>query len=165
MRKTVSGVAGALFLAATAIAQETACADFAAAGDILAARAAFNTAIAERDPGTIAAILSEDVVLVAASYSDLFLGAEAQLALWQGNFGREDRVIYSRTPDCIILSPLMPLAMEYGHWIGQQEGSPEQGSVSGSYAAKWALDEGGWRLDAETFMTEACEGALCPARD
>ncbi|PIW28233.1 MAG: DUF4440 domain-containing protein [Rhodobacterales bacterium CG15_BIG_FIL_POST_REV_8_21_14_020_59_13] len=165
MRKTVSGLAGALLLAATAIAQETACADTAAAEEIFAARAAFNTALAERDPDTIAAILNEDVVLVAASYSDLFLGAEAQLALWQGNFGREDRVIYTRTPECIILSPLMPLAMEYGHWIGQQEGAPEQGSVSGRYAAKWALTDGEWRLDAETFMTAACEGALCPVRD
>ncbi|MEE2526513.1 nuclear transport factor 2 family protein [Hyphobacterium sp. HN65] len=136
-----------------------------AAAEIRAQRAAFNTAIAERDLDTIADVLNEDVVLIAGTYSDLFLDEMTQLQVWQDDFITEDRLVYVRIPDCVQVSPLMPLAMEYGTWIGRRETDPESGFVAGSYAAKWALTDGEWRLDAETFMTESCEGDLCPSRD
>lgn len=136
-----------------------------AAADIRAQRAAFNTAIAERDLDTIADVLNEDVVLIAGSYSDLFLDEMTQLQVWQDDFADADRLIYVRTPDCVHISPLMPLAMEYGTWIGRRETDPEAGFVAGSYAAKWARTDGDWQLDAETFMTESCGGDLCPSRE
>ena len=123
-------------------------------------RDTFNEAIRTADIEAIAAVLAEDVVLVAGTHSDQFLGREAQLAVWRQEFEQGDaRLIYVRTPTCITGSSIMPMAVETGRWRGKD---PAGNHAAGRYNAKWRLIGGAWRLEAEVFMTEECGGESCP---
>lgn len=122
------------------------------------ARERFNTAIAGDDFAAIAAILTEEVVLVTGSASDTYFGASRQVALWQSDVGAADRLRYVRVPSNISLSPLYPLAMEAGDWTGT---AGDGATVGGEYSAKWRCQSGEWLLEAEIFMTTRCSGRLC----
>lgn len=145
-------------LAAAAIC---AFADDSTAAPIRAARDAFNLAIAEKDVEAIAEVLADDVILVTGTDSDIFAGRAAQVDLWRSDFERPERLIYVRTPECVLLSPLYPIATETGSW----RGAPKKGGddyVGGIYTAKWRFVENRWTIEAETFATMNCGGALCP---
>lgn len=132
-----------------------------AAAQIAAARDAFNRAIAEKDAEAIAGVLADRVLLVTGTDSEVVVGRAAQVDLWRTDFERPDRLVYVRTPECVSMSPLYPIAAETGAW----RGAPEKGGddhVGGIYAAKWRRVEDRWRLEAETFATMSCGGALCP---
>jgi ketosteroid isomerase-like protein len=123
-------------------------------------RALFNQAIARAELDPIEALLADDVVLVAGTHSDLFVGKEVQLDLWRNEFASNpDRMVYERTPTCIHLSSLRPMAMERGRWIGENRAGDQ---AAGRYSAKWRRVQGQWKLEAEIFMTESCAGGGCP---
>lgn len=134
--------------------------DTTAADAIRAARSAFNRAIAEKDIEPIRSVLAENTVLVAGTDSAVISGRDAQLAVWQQDFGDPDRLVYVRTPGKVTLSPLHPIAMEAGAWRGAPAGN-ETDFIGGSYTAKWRLIDGRWQIEAETYMTASCGGALC----
>ncbi len=129
--------------------------------DIQARRAAFNQAIAGKDVSAIEDVLADDVVLVSGTDSDLFLGRDAQVAIWRGDFGSDDRAIYVRTPRCLRVSGIVPVALEHGAWRGERVNDPDA-FAAGSYAAKWRKLDGEWRLEGELFSTESCGGGFCP---
>lgn len=131
------------------------------AGQILARRTVFNEAIAARDIEAIADLLAQDVVLVTGTDSIVFAGREAQLATWRDDFGDRRRAVYVRTPDCIRVFSVTPIALEYGSWRGEREMGRDH-FATGRYSAKWRRIDGAWRLEAEIFATEACAGDLCP---
>lgn len=140
-------------------------ADSDAVAAIAAQRAAFNTAIAEGDIAGVEAVLAPDVILRAGTSSTLYAGLDEQVAIWAEDFAAgADRLIYVRTPDCIEVSPLVGFAFEHGHWRGAPAGGGSDEFVAGRYTAKWALQDGTWRLDAELFLTTDCAGTLCPDR-
>jgi ketosteroid isomerase-like protein len=114
-------------------------------------RAAFNAAIAAGDAGAIAPILAEDTVMVTGTDSAVIAGRKAQIAVWKREFAGRDRMIYVRTPERIELSPVEPIAMEYGRWSGDGGGM----SAAGSYAAKWREARGQWVIEAEIYLTLA----------
>jgi len=152
-------VLAAFPVAAVAQLQES-CDRSATAAAIEAQRDAFNRAIRDADLAAIEAVLAEDVVLVTGTWSDLFPDRAAQLAIWSGEFDTAaERWTYERTPDCIRVSGITPMAMEDGQWRGN---GPEGASAAGSYTAKWRRVDGEWRLEAELFMTETCTGTACP---
>ncbi len=126
-------------------------------------RKAFNQAIADKDLQTIESIFDEDVLLVTGTDSDIYSGADAQLAIWKDDFTRADRAVYVRTPLCIRVSPVAPVALEYGTWRGERLAGADN-FAAGSYAAKWRRVDGRWRLESEIFATEDCGGDFCPAR-
>ena len=128
---------------------------------IFARRTAFNDAIAAKQIEVIADVLADDVVLVTGTDSVVFTGREAQLATWRDDFGDVRRAIYVRTPDCIRVFGVTPIALEYGRWRGEREPAREN-FASGRYTAKWRRIDGSWRLEAEVFATEACAGDFCP---
>ncbi len=136
------------------------CADADAAAPIVERRQGFNAAIRDADLAAIEDVLTENVVLVAGTHSDLFLDRKAQLEIWRTSFEEgDDRLVYVRTPECVERSDLAPMALEHGHWRG--EGIP--GSfVAGRYTAKWRQVNGEWRIEAEVFMTTRCGGEACP---
>ena len=115
-------------------------------------RAAFNRAIAEADLAAIGPILAKDCVMVTGTDSAVIAGRNAQLKVWRAEFAAPVRTPYTRSPERIVASPVEPIAMEYGQWLGV---SPD-GTViaSGSYAAKWRELRGEWVLEAEIFSTE-----------
>ncbi len=129
--------------------------------EIFARRTAFNEAIAARQIEVIADVLADDVVLVTGTDSVVFAGREAQLATWRDDFGDGRRAVYVRTPDCIRVFSVTPIALEYGHWRGEREVARDNFAI-GRYTAKWRRIDGAWRLEAEIFATEACAGDFCP---
>lgn len=164
MTSIMTRVIGALFLTVSMAGAEQAdarrCAEADAAAPIIQRREAFNVAIRDGALDAVADVLAEDVVLVAGSHSDLFLGREAQLAIWRSEFGEGDnRMIYVRTPECVQRSAVAPIALEDGHWLGQGQGET---FAAGRYSAKWRRIEGEWRLEGELFMTDRCSGEACP---
>jgi ketosteroid isomerase-like protein len=129
--------------------------------EIFARRTAFNEAIAARRIEVIADVLADDVVLVTGTDSVVFAGREAQLATWRDDFVDGRRAVYVRTPDCIRVFSVSPIALEYGRWRGEREVARENFAI-GRYTAKWRRIDGAWRLEAEVFATEACAGDFCP---
>lgn len=131
---------------------------------VRAQRAAFNAAIAAEDLESIVAVLHENVLLVTGTASEVFSGRAAQVALWADDFAASERAVYVRTPDCVRVSPVFPVALESGRWRGEWEGDPAR-FAAGVYSAKWRLVDGAWLLEAELFATEACGGDFCPAAE
>ncbi|WP_205967459.1 nuclear transport factor 2 family protein [Aquisalinus luteolus] len=130
------------------------------ADGVRAARTAFNKAIAEADAVTIGKILAEDTVLVAGTNSAVISGRAEQVGVWEADFADPDRLVYHRKTAKVTLSPLYPMAMETGTWRGSPAGNGTDW-VGGSYTAKWRLIDGRWQVEAETYMTTGCGGALC----
>lgn len=116
------------------------------------ARARFNEAIADGKPGPIKRILTEDVIIVTGSDSGVIAGREAQLDVWKSDFSNPSRLIYVRTPRCIAVSEVEPIATELGTWVGKPK-TPDGSEVGGDYTAKWREVGGTWRLEAEIFTT------------
>ena len=124
-------------------------------------RAAFNRAIARGDIRAIAAVLADDAQLVGGDHSTLTAGKKAQIALWSQDLKDKSRGIYVRTPERIELSPVLPMAMENGHWRGVDSKTPKDWA-EGAYSAKWRRFDGTWKVETETYMTTACGGNWCP---
>ena len=133
-------------------------------GTVKERREAFNKAIADKDIDGVAGVLAEDVILVTGSDSDLYSGANTQIELWSKEFENPDRAIYVRTPACIRVSPILPIALEYGSWRGERIVTKDD-FAAGSYAAKWRKSGDQWLLESEIFATEDCGGSFCPASE
>lgn len=127
---------------------ENAAADLA----IRLARAAFNRALAEADLSAIGPLLSPDVVMITGTDSAVIAGRKAQLLAWKREFAAKERMIYTRTPQTVTISPIEPIAMELGGWQGVVGGVTQ---ASGSYSAKWREAAGQWVIEAEIYVTLA----------
>ena len=119
---------------------------------IRARRAQFNRAIAEGDAGAIGPLLARDCVMVTGSDSAVIAGRVGQVKVWRREFAAAPRTVYTRTPEHVALSPVEPIAMEQGAWVGQAEGAA-QPLASGTYVAKWRCVAGEWVIEAELFAT------------
>lgn len=135
-------------------------ADMDSVNEIKAARAAFNQAIYDADMNGIAAALTEEVILITGTDSDLYQGCDAQVALWQSDADDPVRLICERTPTRVQPSQLHPIASETGIWVCHARGDTAN-TVTGDYSAKWRRSHGAWRVEAETFTTLACTGTFC----
>jgi ketosteroid isomerase-like protein len=150
----------------TALAFEEGCTndgDPVAMESVRSLRQTFNQAIAEKDIKAIKDVLHENVLLITGTDSDLYTGVNAQLAIWRDDFAKADRAVYVRAPQCIRVSPVAPVALEYGTWRGERAISTGD-YAAGSYAAKWRHENGRWYLESEIFSTEACGGGFCPVK-
>lgn len=133
------------------------------AADIALVRTQFNDAIAGANLPAINALLAEDVILITGTDSTALIGRAAQLAIWAEDFsGVNDRLVYARTPRCITVSGIAPIAMERGLWLGAKTGTIVN-TVGGDYSVKWRLTDGQWVIEAETYVTTDCAGNLCPS--
>lgn len=121
---------------------------------VRARRAAFNRAIAEGDAAAIGPLLARDCVMVTGTDSAVISGRMAQVKVWRREFGHDRRLVYVRTAESIVASPVEPIAMEHGRWQGAAAGS-EKAEASGTYAAKWREVAGEWVIEAEVFVTLA----------
>ncbi len=114
------------------------------------ARATFNRALADADLAAIGPLLAMDVVMVTGTDSAVIAGRKAQLMAWKREFAAKARMIYTRTPDTIVASPVEPIAMEHGVWEGVVDGVRQ---AFGSYSAKWRMVGGAWVIEAEIYVT------------
>lgn len=92
-------------------------------------------------------------MLIAGTDSALIAGRKAQLLAWKREFVARPRTIYTRTPVSIEPSPILPLAMEHGHWAGLAETG--ETLASGSYTAKWRNLGDRWVIEGELYLTLA----------
>ena len=132
---------------------ETTCESNTITKQITEQRQLFNLAIKHADIKTIESILAKDVVLVTGSDSTVFAGKQKQVDLWLQDFNADnERLIYTRNPTCTSLSANNSLAMESGHWRGEDSSGK---GFYGYYSAKWRLvaELKQWQLEAEIFMT------------
>lgn len=132
--------------------------DKTAARAIAAARAGFNSALAARDIGAIAAVLGEAVTLVPGDDAVLITGREAQLEAWQSIFTNMSDVSYVRTPARIEIGEDGELAAETGRWRGAWSSEGFSIRYSGRYFAKWRFDGTHWMIEAEIFVTLKRQG-------
>lgn len=135
--------------------------DKAVINSIREQRNTFNSAIVQYDIGAIHSVLHENVILITGTDSDVFLGREAQLALWRADFENADRATYVRTSLCLRVSPIAPIALEHGAWRGVRNNNADA-YAAGHYTAKWRQFEGTWLIESEIFATEECGGDFCP---
>lgn len=115
-------------------------------------RAAFNAALASRDLAAIHHFLAPNAILVTGTDSALLVGSKAQLSAWKREFGAADRTIYVRMPVTITMSPVEPIAFEYGDWKGVSAGTNDV-RATGTYTAKWRRSGQGWMIEAELYLT------------
>lgn len=128
---------------------------------VIAARMAYNDAIAKRDPVGMRAVLSPTFHMVLGRSSQTH-GADQAMSRMQASFATDSLFRCVRTPDQVDMNAAWGLAQESGHWrcryAGVPAGAPE-GTATGTYNAKWQRDTGGaWRLQAEIFTTLDCVG-------
>lgn len=157
-------IATAAFGAAALILAQATVSETEAVAAIEAQRERFNEALVERDLETIAQVLSEDVVLVAGTRSDVWAGRAMQLKRWSQQFEQGAFTGWQRIPTAITPSPVSAMAMEYGTWRGANPANSSDW-VAGTYTAKWRLIEGQWKLEVETYMTTGCGGQYCPTAE
>lgn len=117
-------------------------------------RAAFNRALAEADLNAIGPILAPEAILVAGTDSAILSGRKQQLQAWKREFAGVDRMVYTRTPESIIASPIEPIALEQGQWQGVVAGA-DHPLAAGIYTAKWREVGGSWVIEAEIYVTLA----------
>ncbi len=117
-------------------------------------RAAFNRAIAERDAAAIGPILARECVMVTGTDSAVIMGRMGQVKVWRREFAGTARLVYTRTPEQVTVSPVEPIALEQGRWEGIDSTSDVL-AASGVYTAKWRELGGEWVIEAEVFLTLA----------
>jgi hypothetical protein len=89
--------------------------------------------------------------MVTGTDSAVIAGRVAQVKVWQREFASAKRLIYTRLPTAITVSPVEPIALEQGEWQGADAGGA--GLASGAYTAKWREVGGLWVIEAEIFVT------------
>lgn len=133
----------------------------AQSNDVIAARMAYNEAIAKRDPVGMRTVLAPTVHMVLGRSSQNH-GADQTMSRMQATFATDSLYSCVRTPDHVDMNAAWGLAQESGRWRCRYAGVPagaSEGSATGTYNAKWQRDTGGaWRLQAEIFTTLECVG-------
>ena len=117
------------------------------------ARKKFNTAIAEKDAGTIRTLLAPTYHIVTGR-SDQNHGADEEARRWAEVFRADPTAIYRRTPREITVNEAWGIAEELGDWRGTYALNGKLVQASGVYSAKWQRTQHGyWVLQAEVFTT------------
>ena len=120
------------------------------------ARLTQNAAIAARDADSVATFWTEDVA-VTAGLGFALRGREA----YRAAFGHDAPMLYTRTPDKIVVSKQWPLAWEEGTWIGRAGAGQAPATISGEYSAQWVKQGERWLIRSELFVAVDCTGAAC----
>lgn len=128
---------------------------------VIAARQAFNAAIARRDLDAMRATLTPSYHMLLGRSSQSH-GPDAAIERWRSTFATDSLYGCVRTPDQVTVNAPWGLADEAGHWRCRYAGVPAgapPGYATGIYNGKWQRDVGGsWRLHAEIFTTRECVG-------
>lgn len=123
---------------------------------IRTARLAQNAAIAARDADSVATFWTDDVT-VTAGLGFTLRGRET----YRAAFGNDAPMLYTRTPDKIVVSKQWPLAWEEGTWIGRAGAGHPPATISGRYSAQWVRQGERWQIRSELFVAVDCTGSAC----
>jgi len=120
-------------------------------------REASNAAIAAHDTSGIGATMAEDIHVV-SSTGDRRSGRAAYMGILAETFRARPDVRWVRTPADVRVHEPWGTAAEEGRWVGTWTDADGPVRVEGTYFARWRLEEAGWRIEAETFVPDACSG-------
>jgi ketosteroid isomerase-like protein len=126
------------------------------AGDVRAARAQQNEAIAARDLDRVASFWIDDVQ-VTAGLGFTLRGRDA----YRRAFESDSMIVYRREPDNVQVNSHWPIAWETGSWAGRRAGQYGQALLGGRYSAQWVKQNGRWLIRSELFVALECSGAAC----
>lgn len=124
---------------------------------IRAARDRFNAAIAAHDTVALDRDWADDIEVI-SSRGAVARGRAAYRELLIDQMRRFADVRYRRQPDTIVISSGWATASESGRWSGGWTAADGPVRVNGRYVAQWRKTDRGWRLTAEAFVAERCQG-------
>ena len=128
-------------------------------GVLLASRA-FDSAFARADIDSIAAMLTDDVVVL--SLGGHALSLEDVVESHREMFGEREGLTMSREPTQIELGPASwRVASEQGRWTESWQQDGERVVLEGTYHTMWRQDGQRWRKSAELLVALVCEGPYC----
>ena len=127
------------------------------AAQVRAARAAQNTALAQRDLDRVASFWTDDIA-VRSALGRLLQGKSA----YQNVLAGDSLLVYRREPDRVDVSDndRWPLAFESGTWTARASGKG-QPVLRGRYAAHWIKRNGKWLIRSELYVALGCSGNAC----
>ena len=135
-----------------------------AAGEIAAARARSNRAIAAHDMAGISDEWMPDIHVVSSTGTQNG-GVEANARSMQSAFAQRPDTKWVRTPHSIAVNERWDVASEEGRWVGTWTEPDGPLRIGGTYLAQWRRVAGRWRIQAEVFVPLECSGgAYCAAR-
>jgi len=156
-RAVVAGAMLALAASAPAAAQGTGSDERA----IREARERSNRAIASHDTAAMAAEWMESLHVVSSNSAQI-AGRAANLQRFAEQFAARPDVVYRRTPHAISFYAAWGMAGEDGRWTGSWTDRDGKIRIGGRYFAKWQKLDGRWRIQAEIYVPDSCEGgAYC----
>ena len=138
--------------------------DLPAAGEIAAARARSNSAIAAHDIEGISREWLPDIHVVSSTGTQN-RGVDANARSMQAAFARRPDTRWVRTPHTITVNERWDVASEEGRWVGTWTEPDGPLRISGTYLAQWRRVNGRWLIQAEVFVPIECRGgAYCERR-
>ena len=124
--------------------------------EILAARAAWNKAMAEHDAEAVSRMLAPDYSVVNAAYQRRGMTAERDgLAAL---FNARPDLLFKRTPTRVVVSDGTGNASEQGNWIERWTEKDGPTQLQGTYFVLWRRIDGAWKEQAVVFAPEICKG-------
>lgn len=124
---------------------------------VRAARARFNRAIAAHDSVHLSDEWSDDIHVI-ASRGNLATDRAGYRRLLIDQWPTRPGIVYDRQPDRVVIMAGWNTASEIGHWEGRFTDRDGPVKIKGHYLAQWRRTGSGWRLSAESFVAESCEG-------
>jgi ketosteroid isomerase-like protein len=137
--------------------------DSPAAGEIAAARARSNRAIAAHDIEGISREWMPDIHVVSSTGTQ-HGGVDANARSMQAAFARRPDTRWVRTPHTITVNERWDVASEEGRWVGTWTEPDGPLRISGTYLAQWRRQNGRWLIQAEVFVPIECSGGAYCAR-
>jgi ketosteroid isomerase-like protein len=148
----------ALLGAGSAAGAQSAGADERAIRD---ARERSNLAIAAHDTAALAAEWMETLIVVTSNGAQQ-VGRAVNVVGFADLFSTRPNIVYRRTPDRISVFDPWGMAGESGRWVGSWTAEDGVVRIGGTYFAKWQRVGERWRIQAEIYVPESCEGgAYC----
>jgi ketosteroid isomerase-like protein len=125
--------------------------------DIRRLRERSNDAIARHDTASLGRFWLDDVHVL-TSRSTSLAGKLANQRAFQLEFQTKEKLLYVRTPRTVEAFPDWNMAAEYGTWKGSWISNGTLIRIGGSYYAKWHKVKGEWKIKAEVFTPNECDG-------
>ena len=124
---------------------------------VKAMRERSNRSIAAHDVAGIVRSLASNYHAV-TSVGAVISSREEARRVFTEQFATRKDLLYERVPEQIDVFAAWGMAAESGHWRGQWSDADGQIRIGGSYFARWQREGDEWRIQAEIFVPDRCEG-------
>jgi ketosteroid isomerase-like protein len=102
--------------------------------------------------------MTEDFHIVTSRNLEIS-GKEANRHSFAMDFQTRKGLLFIRTTEEVKVYSNWNMASETGHWTGTWQESDGTVHIGGNYFAKWHKVDGVWKIRAEIFVPQYCEGS------